>query len=122
VKYDSTYKAGTGISQYLTDDRGITLYRFSHDQADSNTFTKSDFSNDGFFPIVQVTVTQNTPSIIDKSKLGTISVFGKTQLTFNGWPVYRFGADSLRRGNTRGISVPTPGIWPLLGAFSPGAP
>jgi predicted lipoprotein with Yx(FWY)xxD motif len=122
VKYDSTYKPGTGITQYLTDDRGVTLYRFSHDVADSNKFTKSDFSNDSFFPIVQETSTQNVPSTIDKSVLGTITVFGKTQLTFKGWPVYRFGADSLVRGNTRGISVPTPGVWPLMGAYSPAAP
>jgi predicted lipoprotein with Yx(FWY)xxD motif len=122
IKYDSTYKPGTGITQYLTDDRGITLYSFSLDKADSNKFTKSDFSNDGVFPIVQVTSTQNVPSLLNKSMLGTITVFGKTQLTFKGWPVYRFGADSLQRGNTRGMSVPTPGFWPLMGANSPAAP
>ncbi len=122
IKYDSTYKPGTGLTQYLTDDRGLTLYSFSLDKADSNKFTKSDFSNDGFFPIVQVTSTQNVPSLLSKSMLGTITVFGKTQLTFKGWPVYRFGADSLKRGNTRGMSVPTPGFWPLLGANSPAAP
>jgi predicted lipoprotein with Yx(FWY)xxD motif len=122
VKYDSTYKPGVGLTQYLTDDRGITLYSFSLDKADSNKFTKSDFSNDSFFPIVQLTSTQNVPSILNKSMLGTITVFGKTQLTFKGWPVYRFGADSLQRGNTKGVSVPTPGFWPLLGANSPTAP
>jgi predicted lipoprotein with Yx(FWY)xxD motif len=122
VKYDSAYKPGLGITQYLTDDRGVTLYSFSFDKADSNTFTKSDFSNDNVFPIVQVTTTQNVPSILNKSMLGTISVFGKTQLTFKGWPVYRFGADSLVRGNTKGISIPTPGIWPIMNATSPSAP
>jgi predicted lipoprotein with Yx(FWY)xxD motif len=122
IKYDSTYKPGTGLTQYLTDDRGLTLYSFSLDKADSNKFTKSDFSNDSFFPIVQVTSTQNVPSLLSKSMLGTITVFGKTQLTFKGWPVYRFGADSLIRGNTRGMSVPTPGFWPLMGAYSPAAP
>jgi predicted lipoprotein with Yx(FWY)xxD motif len=122
IKYDSTYKPGTGITQYLTDDHGITLYSFSLDKADSNKFTKSDFSNDSFFPIVQVTSIQNVPSILNKSMLGTITVFGKTQLTFKGWPVYRFGADSLERGNTKGVSVPTPGFWPVMGAYSPTAP
>jgi predicted lipoprotein with Yx(FWY)xxD motif len=122
VKYDSTYKPGIGITQYLTDDRGITLYSFSLDKADSNKFTKSDFSNDSFFPIVQVTSTQNVPSILNKTMLGTITVFGKTQLTFKGWPVYRFGADSFQRGNTKGMSVPTPGFWPLMNAFSQEAP
>ncbi len=122
VKYDSAYVAGTGITQYLTDDRGVTLYSFSHDVADSNKFTKPDFSNDNLFPIVQLTSTQNVPSALNKSMLGTITVFGKTQLTFKGWPVYRFGADSLHRGNTRGISFGAPGIWPLMDIFSPAAP
>jgi predicted lipoprotein with Yx(FWY)xxD motif len=122
VKYDSLYKPGTGLTQYLTDDRGVTLYSFSLDKADSNKFTKSDFSNDGVFPIVQVTSTQNVPSTLSKTMLGTITVFGKTQLTFKGWPVYRFGADSLIRGNTRGVSVPTPGFWPLMNVASPLAP
>lgn len=122
VLYDSTYKPGTGVTQYLTDDRGVTLYRFTHDVADSNKFTKSDFSNDNVFPIVQVTGTANVPSTMDKSVLGTITVFGKTQLTFKGWPVYRFGADSLIRGDTKAISVPTPGVWPLMNASSSPAP
>lgn len=71
---------------------------------------------------MQVTTTQNVPSLLTKSVLGTISVFGKTQLTFKGWPVYRFGADSLIRGNTKGVSVPTPGFWPIMNATSPPAP
>ena len=122
IKYDSTYKPGTGITQYVTDDRGVTLYSFSLDKADSNKFTKSDFSNDGVFPIDQVSSTQNVPSTLSKTMLGTITVFGKSQLTFKGWPVYRFGADSLVRGNTRGVSVPTPGFWPLMSVSSPLAP
>jgi predicted lipoprotein with Yx(FWY)xxD motif len=122
VKYDSTYKPGTGITQYLTDDRGVTLYSFSLDKADSNKFTKPDFSNDGVFPIDQLTTIANVPSTLSKTMLGTINVFGKTQLTFKGWPVYRFGADSLIRGNTKGVSVPTPGFWPLMSVSSPLAP
>ncbi len=43
-----------GNTIYITDDRGVTLYRFSKDTANTNTFTKSDFSNDATFPIVQI--------------------------------------------------------------------
>jgi len=52
----------------------------------------------------------------------TIDVFGKKQLTYNGWPVYRYGADSLIRGNTKGVSVGTPGLWPVMNQFSAAAP
>jgi predicted lipoprotein with Yx(FWY)xxD motif len=122
ISYDSTYKAGTGNTIYITDDRGVTLYRFSKDKSGTNTFTKSDFSNDPTFPIVQISTIQNVPSTLDKTAFASITVFGKPQLTYKGWPVYRFGADSLVRGNTRGVSVPTPGFWPVMNASSPIAP
>ena len=98
VLYDSTYKAGTGNTIYITDDRGVTLYRFSKDTANTNTFTKSDFSNDATFPIVQISSIQSLPSTLDKTAFSSITVFGKTQLTYKGWPLYRFGSDSLDSG------------------------
>ena len=33
-------------------------------------------------------------------------------MTYKGWPLYYYGTDSLR-GNTLGVSVPGPGIWPV---------
>ena len=122
LKYDSTYKAGTGQTFYMTDDRGVTLYSFSHDKVDTNNYTLSDFSNDSFWPIVQISTVQNVPSTLDKTAFSSITVFGKPQMTYKGWPVYRFGPDSLIRGNNKGISVPTPGIWPVMDQFSPEAP
>jgi predicted lipoprotein with Yx(FWY)xxD motif len=122
VQYDSTYVAGTGKTQYLTDDRGVTLYSFSFDSSANNNYTAADFSNDSFWPIVQITTIGSVPSIVDKSWFSTISVFGKTQMTFKGWPVYHFGADDLTRGNTKGVSVPHPGVWPVMNQYSPLAP
>jgi predicted lipoprotein with Yx(FWY)xxD motif len=122
VLYDSTYKPGTGKTFYITDDRGITLYSFSFDKSDTNNYTKADFSNDAFWPIFQISTLQNTPSSLDKTLFSTINEFGKSQLTYKGWPVYRFGPDSLMRGNTKGISVPNPGIWPVMDEFSAAAP
>ena len=122
IKYDSTYKPGTGSTFYLTDDHGVTLYSFSHDKLDTNTFTLSDFSNDSFFPIVQISTIQSVPSTLDKTAFSSITVFSKPQMTYKGWPVYRFGPDSLLRGNNKGISVPTPGVWPVMDQFSPAAP
>jgi predicted lipoprotein with Yx(FWY)xxD motif len=122
VKYDSTYKAGMGPTLYITDDHGVTLYSFTVDKSGKNNYTLSDFSNDSFWPIVQLSSVQNVPSSLDKTSFASITVFGKPQLTYKGWPVYRFGPDSLTRGNTKGISVPTPGIWPVMNQFSKAAP
>jgi len=49
-----------------------------------------------------------------KSQFGSITVFGKKQLTFKGWPLYYFGQNGTTRGNNKGVSVPTPGIWLVL--------
>jgi predicted lipoprotein with Yx(FWY)xxD motif len=122
IMYDSTYKPGTGARFYLTDDHGVTLYSFSHDKVDTNNYTLSDFSNDSFWPIVQINTIQSVPSTLDKTAFSSITVFNKPQMTYKGWPVYRFGPDSLIRGNNKGISVPTPGIWPVMDQFSPSAP
>ena len=121
-QYDSLYHVGTGETQYLTDDRGITLYAFSFDKSGQNNYTLSDFSNDSFWPIVQITSIGAVPSTLDKSMFGTLTVFGKTQISFKGWPVYRFGPDGSIRGNTKGVSVPSPGVWPVMDQFSTEAP
>jgi predicted lipoprotein with Yx(FWY)xxD motif len=122
IKYDSTYKAATGTTLYITDDHGVTLYSFSVDRSGKNNYTKSDFSNDSFWPIVQLSTVQSVPSVFNKTDFSSITVFGKTQLTYKGWPVYRFGPDANTRGNTKGVSVPTPGFWPVMDQFSPQAP
>jgi predicted lipoprotein with Yx(FWY)xxD motif len=121
-KYDSTYHVGTGSTLYMTDDRGVTLYSFTIDKSGKNNYTLSDFSNDALWPIVQLSSVQNVPSSLDKSAFSSINVFGKSQLTYKGWPMYRYGPDLLTRGNTKGVSVPTPGVWPVMDQFSPVAP
>ncbi len=122
IMYDSTYKAGAEETYYLTDDHGVTLYSFSNDKSGTNTYTLSDFSNDSFWPIVQISTIQSVPSIFNKADFSSITIYGKPQMTYKGWPVYRFGPDNLQRGNNKGISVPTPGIWPVMDQFSHTAP
>jgi predicted lipoprotein with Yx(FWY)xxD motif len=122
VQYDSTFKAGTGPTLYMTDDHGVTLYSFSIDKAGKNNWTLSDFSNDAVWPIVQISSIQSVPSSLDKSAFSSITVFTKPQLTYKGWPVYKFGADANTRGNTKGVSFPTPGIWPVMDQASKSAP
>ena len=112
--YKSDYTEGIGKTTYFTDDRGVTLYTFTLDSSNNNNFTKPDFSNDNVWPIYQ-TDKIVVPSILDKTKFGSIDVFGKTQLTYNGWPLYYFGQDGQTRGFNKGISFPHPGIFPVPG-------
>ncbi|WP_114941314.1 hypothetical protein [Mucilaginibacter endophyticus] len=121
VSYDSHYKPGKEVVQYITDDYGRTLYSFILDKANTNNFTKADFSNDHVWPIDQVSKILNVPSILDKSKFGSINVFGKPQLTFNGWPMYFYEDDNGIKGNNKGVSD-GPGAWPVENATTIAAP
>ena len=110
--YKSDYTEGDGLTTYFTDAKGITLYTFKNDNFKKNNFTKADFSNNAVWPIYE-TDKMVIPSILDKSKFSVITVFGKSQLTYNGWPLYYFGQDANVRGANKGISFPSPGIWPV---------
>jgi predicted lipoprotein with Yx(FWY)xxD motif len=124
--YDSTGHsvASPVATEYITTDRGVTLYAFSHDTLNTNLFTKSDFSNNAVWPVYEVTGVSKLPSALSASNFTTINVFGKTQLTYKGWPMYNYGGDGGVRGNTAGCSVPTPGaaIWPVIRQYSAPAP
>ncbi|PWJ57020.1 putative lipoprotein with Yx(FWY)xxD motif [Dyadobacter jejuensis] len=118
--YLSDYTEGDGSTQFLVDGQGRTLYGFVNDTKDKNNYTKEDFSNDGNWPIFSADL-ESLPSTVDKTLFGEIDVFGKKQLTFKGWPLYYFGADSTTRGATKGVSVPRPGVWPILNLDTPEA-
>lgn len=110
--YKSDYTEGQGFTSYFTDDHGRTLYAFASDKFNTNTFTKSDFSNDAIWPIFQTTQ-GSLPSIVTQDHLSIINVHGKQQLAYKGWPLYYFGQD-ISRGDNKGISFPRPGIWPIV--------
>lgn len=122
VNYTSDLKPGNGITQYITDDRGQTLYSFFKDKSKKNNYTAADFSNNKTWPIDTIKSVQNIPSILDKTQFDVITVFGKTQLVYKGWPLYYFGADNNVRGNNKGIASPKPGIWPYTNKDSAPAP
>ena len=109
--YNSNYQLGDEIVQYFTDREGNTLYTFTNDMANKNNYTSSDFSNNSVWPIFEEDLA-NVPSILDKSLFSSTDVFGKIQITYKGWPLYYYGADG-SRGDTKGVSVPTPGVWPV---------
>ena len=52
------------------------------------------------------------PSVLDKTLFGNITVPGKKQMTYKGWPLYHFGQDSVRESNLA-VSVPVAGKWPV---------
>jgi len=122
VAYDSLYQPNLGITQYITDDRGRTLYAFASDHFKHNSYTKSDFSNNATWPCDTLVSIKNVASLLDKSKFDTTNVFGKSQIVYNGWPLYYFGPDSLKRGRTKGVSAGHPGLWPVRNAYSLVAP
>jgi predicted lipoprotein with Yx(FWY)xxD motif len=108
----STYEPGDGRTFYITDDRGNTLYRFTPDSNGQNNFTANDFSNNGVWPIFSVEVT-HVPSVLNVADFNTIDVFGRPQLTYRGWPLYKFQQDT-GRGDNFGVGFPQPGIWPIV--------
>jgi len=112
VDYNSSYQPGMETVQYFVDAYGRTLYYFTKDTFDKNNFTKSDFSNNTLWAIYEDSL-QAVPIGVDSSNFGMINVYGRKQLTYKGWPLYEFGPDSLKRGSTKGVSFPSPGIWPV---------
>jgi len=116
----SAYVPGEEETFYITDDRGNTLYRFSNDTNGQNNFTASDFSNNGVWPIFNTSI-QSVPSNLNKDGFATIDVFGESQLTYKGWPLYYFGGDE-NRGDNFGVGFPQAGIWPILNQDTEVAP
>lgn len=119
--YTSTYTEGTGTTRYFTDASGRTLYAFMNDKKNTNTFTNPTFSNDANWPVFHVNIT-TLPTGMNASDFGTITIHDtRPQLTYKGWPLYYFGGDAAK-GDTKGVSVPTPGKWPVITATTAEAP
>ena len=109
--YKSDYTLGNGKTVYFTDGAGRTIYTFSVDSFNINKFTKADLSNNAVFPIYtpeEIVV----PSILDKTLFASITVGGKKQITYKGWPLYQFGQDNVR-GSNKAVSVGGAGKWPV---------
>jgi predicted lipoprotein with Yx(FWY)xxD motif len=122
ISYDSLYQPNLGITHYITDDRGRTLYAFGNDHFKHNTYTHADFGNNAMWPCDTLVTIHNVPSLLDKSKFDTTNVFGKSQIVYNGWPLYYFGPDSLIRGKNKGVSLGHPGLWAVQNAYTTVAP
>jgi predicted lipoprotein with Yx(FWY)xxD motif len=97
---------------FFTDAHGATLYTFRNDETNKNNFTAADFSNNVNWPIYE-TDQIVVPSALDKTLFGTITVAGRKQLTYKGWPLYFFKDDAGLMGSTKGVSAGAPGRWPV---------
>lgn len=117
--YTADLMPGEGATPYFVDAYGRTLYGFVNDRYLTNHFTNEDFSNNGVWPIYESEVL-SVPSTANVEDFATITVYGRTQLTYKGWPLYYFGQDAVR-GETKGIDFPSLGIWPVLNLDSPTA-
>jgi len=117
---NSSFEAGDEETFYIVDDRGNTLYSFINDTNGKNNFTAEDFSNNSVWPIFNVDV-QNIPSTLDIADFGSIDVFGQSQITYKGWPLYTFGQDE-NRGDNYGVGFPDAGVWPTVNDDTETAP
>ncbi|MEO7313106.1 MAG: hypothetical protein ABIX01_22165 [Chitinophagaceae bacterium] len=119
--YKSDLTEGTGRTTYFSDARGNTLYAFKFDSANINKYTKTDFSNNGIWPLYEQDKIV-IPANLDKTLFNVITVFGHKQMTYKGWPLYYFGQDASVRGSNKGISFPAVGVWPVATQNAPLAP
>ncbi len=114
--YKGDYTEGTGTTQYLTNGKGSTIYTFTADKKNTSTCTGGCLTS---WPIFADEL-KSIPSTLDKTLFGFIQVGDKKQLTYRGWPLYYFSGDT-KRGETKGVSVPTPGKWPVAVKDAPNA-
>jgi predicted lipoprotein with Yx(FWY)xxD motif len=108
-----------GTTRYITDAAGRTLYLHSPDTHSVNTFSNGDPAHDANWPVfpVMVTATSKLPAGMSTDDFGSITVFGSSQLTYRGWPMYYFIQD-VAQGDKKGVSA----IWPLATSGTTVAP
>ena len=125
VSSANVYSEGIGKTTYFTDIVGRTLYAYAKDSSSVNKYTKADLTNNGVWPIYE-TDKIVVPSTLDKSLFSIITIYGKKQITYKGWPMYDYGPDAdatgLFRGSNKGVSVPKPNVWPVFLQDYPAAP
>lgn len=109
----------TALGRVLTGDGGRTLYVFGAD-ADGNANCSGACL--GNWP-VYYKETFSLGNGLTAADFTTITrADGAKQTAFKGWPLYYFGPDQGIRDNTKGVSVPRPGVWPVVYKTSPEAP
>jgi predicted lipoprotein with Yx(FWY)xxD motif len=104
--------SGAALTQYLTDEDGMTMYIFKNDVANSgkSAVPASIAAN---WPPVTTDGAPVAGTGIDASALGTFTgADGKTWVTYKGMPLYYYAGDSAA-GDTKGEGLA--GIWFAVG-------
>lgn len=102
--------ADTDLGEVLVDDQGMTLYLFEPDEQSASTCEDECAANWPPF------LTDGDPAAgegADAALLGTTErPDGTTQVTYDGWPLYHFGADEAP-GDTNGQGIND--VWWMVG-------
>lgn len=86
-------KAMTGMGSVVTDDKGMTLYRYDMDQATPSMSMCTGACAKTWMPIMAQDSVQTMG--VEKSLLGSVARSdGMKQLTLGGWPLYRYMGDT----------------------------
>jgi len=94
-------KAKDGIGNYLTDEKGMTLYLFKKDAAGKSACVGACVEKWPLFAVETVTV----PEGVKDTDFGTITrEDGKKQTTYKGLPLYYYFKDA-KPGDTQGHGV-----------------
>ncbi|MCR3748820.1 hypothetical protein [Lentzea californiensis] len=94
-----------GLGAVLTNNAGLTLYRFDGDTAQPSASTCDGGCAESWPPVI---VEGGTPRVkgVDPKLLGTVTrADGKKQLTVANWPQYTFKNDG-KPGEAKGVTVP----------------
>ncbi|MGW7541613.1 hypothetical protein ACWGKQ_10925 [Streptomyces sp. NPDC054770] len=92
-------RTAQGLGSIVTDDKGLTLYRYDKDEPNPSKWTCSGACTKTWLPVIVPESVQT--SGVAKSLLGTVHRNGQTQLTLAGWPLYRYVGDTAA-GQTNG--------------------
>lgn len=94
------------LGSFLVDSKGMTLYEFSNDTANTSKCTGTCATN---WPPLLTNGAPTAGTGVNASMLGTITrTDGGTQVTYNGMPLYYFAADK-SAGDTKGQGVKS--VW-----------
>ncbi|MFF7975027.1 hypothetical protein [Streptomyces sp. NPDC007905] len=85
-------KAMKGMGSVVTDDKGMTLYRYGKDRPAPSKWTCAGSCTQTWMPVIVDDSVQ--ASGVEKSLLGTVHRNGMKQLALAGWPLYRYVGDT----------------------------
>ena len=90
--------SNSSLGEILVDGRGYTLYTFTADSPDNSTCYGTCAAN---WPPLLVDDTIAIPSGMPGEMGAILRTDGKTQVTYNGWPLYYYVGDK-QPGDTTG--------------------